>query len=106
MTRNSDPPPPDIIDQIHKVILEYGWISTNSIPEQPGISRERIGAVIHDDLDMRKLSSKWDPKYLNVDQISHRRQSSEHHLEFFRCNPNEFLSSVIGDQGRNLVISL
>ena len=32
------------------------------------------------------------PKYLNADQKRQLRQSSEHHLEFFRWNPNEFLS--------------
>jgi hypothetical protein len=57
---------PDIIDQIHEVILEYRWISTKSIPEQLGISRERIGSVIHDDFYTRKLSAKWDPKYLKA----------------------------------------
>jgi len=33
-------------------------------------------------------------------------QSSEQLLKFFRRHPNNFLSGVIGDHGRNLVISL
>jgi len=46
---------PEIIDQIHKLILEYGRISAKSIAEQLDISGERVGSIIHEDLDMRKL---------------------------------------------------
>jgi len=53
---------PEIIDQIHKRILEGRQISAKSIAEQLGISRERVGFIIHEDLDMRKLSAKWVPK--------------------------------------------
>ena len=49
---------PEIIDQIHELIFEDRRISANSIAEQLGISRERVGSIIHEDLDMRKLSAK------------------------------------------------
>ena len=49
---------PEIIDQTHELILEERRISAKSIAEQPGISRERVGFIIHEDLDMRKLSAK------------------------------------------------
>jgi len=90
---------PDIIDQIHDLILEDRRISVTSIAEQLGISRERVGSIIHEDLDMQKLSAKWVPKCLNSDQKSQRCQSSEQRLEFFRCDPNDFLSGAIGDHG-------
>jgi len=67
----------EIIDQIHKLILEDGRISAKPIAEQLGISRERVGSIIHEDLDMRKLSAKWVPKCLNADQKRQRCQSSE-----------------------------
>jgi hypothetical protein len=35
-------------------ILEDRRISAKSIAEQLGISRERVGSIIHKDLDMRK----------------------------------------------------
>jgi len=49
---------PEIIDQVHELILEDRRISAKSIAEQMGISRERVGSIIHEDLDMRKLSAK------------------------------------------------
>ena len=48
--------PPESIDQTHELILEDRRISAKSIAEQLGISRERVGSIIHEDLDMRKLS--------------------------------------------------
>ena len=81
--------------RIHGLILEDRRISAKSIAEQLGISRGRVGSIIHEDLDMRKLSSKWFPKCLNEDQKRQRCQSSEQILDFFRPGPNEFLSRLV-----------
>ena len=91
---------------IHELILEDRHISAKSIGEQLGISRERVGSIIREDLPMRKVFTKWVPKCLNTDHKRQRCQSSEQLLEFFRRDPNDFLSGAIGDHGRNLVISL
>ena len=72
---------PEIIDQIHELILEEHRISAKSIAEQLDISRERVD--IHEDLDMRKLSAKWVAKCLNTDQKRQRCQSSEQFWIFF-----------------------
>jgi len=53
---------PKIIDQIHELIWEDRRISAKPIAEQLGISRDRVGSIIHEDMDMRKLSAKWVPK--------------------------------------------
>jgi len=58
---------PEIIDQIHELILEDRRISANSIAEQLGISSEGVGSIIHEDFDMRKLSAKWVTKCLHAD---------------------------------------
>jgi predicted HTH transcriptional regulator len=42
----------EIIDQIHELILEDRRISAKSIVEQLGISHERAGSIIHEDLDI------------------------------------------------------
>ena len=86
---------PEIIDQIHELILEDRRILAKSIAEQLGISCERVGFIIHEYLDMRKLSVKWVPKCLNVDQKRQQCQSFEQLLEFFRHDPNDFLSQLV-----------
>jgi len=83
---------PEIIDHIHELILEDRWILAKSIAEQLGISCERVGSIIQEDLDMHKLSMKWVPKCLNVDQKRQQCQLSEQLLKFFRHDPNDFQS--------------
>ena len=46
--RNKTVTTPEIIDQIHELILEDRRISAKSIAEQLGISRERVGSIIHE----------------------------------------------------------
>jgi len=86
---------PEIIDQIHELILEDRQIVAKSIVEQLGISRERVGSIIHEDLDMRKLSANGVPKCLNADQKHRWCQLSEQLLEFLQCDPNDFLSELV-----------
>jgi len=86
---------PEIIDQIHELILEDRRISAKSVAEQLDISRERVGSIIHEDLDMTKLSAKWVPISLNADQKRQRCQSSEQNLEFFRGVPKDFLLQLV-----------
>jgi len=85
----------EIFDQIHDLIFEDRRISATSIAEQLGFSRERVGSIIHEDLDTRKLSAKWVPKCLNADQKHQRCQSSEQRLEFFRRDSNNFLPRLV-----------
>jgi len=75
--------------------LEDHRILAKSIAEQLGVSREQFGSIIHEDLDMQKLSTKWVPKCLNRDQKCQQCQSSEQHLEFLWCDPNDFLSQLV-----------
>jgi len=41
------------IDHIHELILEDRRISIKSIAKQLGISRERVGSIIHEDVDVQ-----------------------------------------------------
>jgi len=68
---------PETVDQIHELILENRQISAKSIAEQLGIWRERVGSIIHEDLDLRKLSAKWVPKCSNADQKRQQCLQSE-----------------------------
>jgi hypothetical protein len=80
----------DIMDQIHELILDDSRISAISIAEQLGISREGVGSIIHEDLDMRKIPAKWVSKCLNADKkISAASRLSK--FGIFRRDPKDFL---------------
>jgi len=81
---------PKIIDQIQELIVEDHRISAKSMAEQLGISRERVGSIIHEDLDKRKLSAKCVPKCLNAYQKRQRCQSSEQIWNF--CGSIQMIS--------------
>jgi len=50
---------PEIIVQNHELMLEDHRVSAKSVAEQLAIARdERVGSIIHEDLDMRKLSAQ------------------------------------------------
>ena len=73
---------------LRRLLIKF---TAKSIAGQLGISRERVGSFVHEDLDMRKLSARWVPKCLKADQKRQRCQSSEQYLEFFRREPNDFM---------------
>ena len=93
------------IDKIHELILEDRWISAKSIAEQLGISREWVGSIIHEDLDMRKLSATWVPKCLNADKKMSTVPVVWATFGIFSAW-SKWFPVAIGDHGRNLVISL
>ena len=95
---------PEIIYQIHELISEDRQISAKSIAEQLGISREWIGTIIHEDLDMQKLSAKWVRNAwtrTKHDNGASRLRKFGIFSVWFKWFP-----VALGDHGRNLVISL
>jgi hypothetical protein len=47
------------------------------ISETLKISKERVGHIVHEYLDMRKLCAKWVPRVLTIDQKQQRIIDSE-----------------------------
>ena len=82
----------EIIYQIQELILEGRRISVKSIAEQLGTSCERVGSIIHEDFDMKRLSAKWVPKCLNADEERQRCRSAEQLLDFFHLGAIQMVS--------------
>ena len=85
---------PEIIDQIHELILEDRRILAISVLSNWASYVSGLGP------SFMKIwtcgsSPQRIPKCLNADQKCQRRQSSEQLLEFFRRDPNDFLSRLV-----------
>jgi len=52
---------PEIIEQMHKMILDEGRMKVRETAETIGISKERVGYILHEELDMKKLCARWVP---------------------------------------------
>jgi hypothetical protein len=74
---------PENMDAINSMILDGRRISAKKIAETLAISRERVGCIIHEILDIRKLSAKWVPRCLNADQKHDRMLVSQSILDRF-----------------------
>jgi len=61
------------------------------IAETIGISKERVGYILHEELDMKKLCARWVPRLLTADQKCTRIKISEQCLERFNKKKNLIL---------------
>jgi histone-lysine N-methyltransferase SETMAR len=50
---------PEIIEQVYDMILDDWRMKVREIAETIGISKERVGYILHEELDMRKLCARW-----------------------------------------------
>jgi histone-lysine N-methyltransferase SETMAR len=86
---------PEIIEQVHDMVLDDRWIKVREIAETIGISKERIGYIFHEKLDMKKLCTRWVPHLLTADQKHTRMKISEQCLEHFNKNKTDFVQRFI-----------
>jgi histone-lysine N-methyltransferase SETMAR len=65
------------------------------IAETIGISKERVGYILHEELDIKKLCARWVPRLLTADQKHTRMKISEQCMEHFNRNKTDFLLRFI-----------
>ena len=51
---------------------------------------ERVHNIFHKYLDIRRLSARWVPRLLTLDQKRNRVKSCKEGLQLFRKNPQDF----------------
>jgi len=83
------------IKKVHKIILNDRKVKLIEVAETLKISKERVGHIIHEYLDMRKLCAKWVPRVLTIDQKQKRCDDSEQCLAIFNRNKDEFFRRYI-----------
>jgi hypothetical protein len=83
------------IKKVHKIILNDREVKLIEIAETLMISKERVGHIVHEYLDMRKLCAKWVPRVLTIDQNQQRVDDSEQCLAIFYHNKDEFFRRYI-----------
>jgi histone-lysine N-methyltransferase SETMAR len=58
---------PEIIEQVHDMILDDWQMKAHEISETIRSSKERVGYILHEELDMKKLCARWVPRLLTAD---------------------------------------
>lgn len=86
---------PEIVDKIHELVLNDRRMKIREIAKDTGISTERVYHVLHEYLDMRKLSARWVPRLLTKDHMRNRMTISKECLAMFNSKPDEFLRRFV-----------
>jgi hypothetical protein len=82
---------PEIIEQVHDMVLDDRLIKVREIADTVGISKERVGYILHEELHMKNLCARWVPRLLTADQKRIRMKISEQCLERFNKNKTDFV---------------
>jgi transposase len=86
---------PEIIEEVHDMLLDDRQIKVREIAETTGISKKRVGYIFHEQLDMKKLCARWVPRLLTAVQKRTRMKISEQCLERFNINKTDFVCRFI-----------
>jgi len=65
------------------------------IAEIIGISKERVGYILHEEVDMKILCARWVLRLLTADLKRTRMKISEQYLERFNKNKTDFVRRFI-----------
>jgi hypothetical protein len=72
-----------ILDDWRMKVLEFA--------ETIGILKEHVGYILHEELDMKKLCTRWLPRFITADQKRSCMKISEQCLERFNKNKTDFV---------------
>lgn len=83
------------IDKIQNIVMANPKIKLSEIVDILNMSKERVGNILHEHLHMKKLSARWVPRSLTIDQKWQRVRDSKACLELFKRNSAEFIRRYI-----------
>ena len=74
---------PEINEKVHDMLFDVRQIKVREIAETLGISKERVGYILREELDIKKLCARWVPRLLTADQKRTGMKIFEQCLEHF-----------------------
>ncbi|GBP65691.1 Histone-lysine N-methyltransferase SETMAR [Eumeta japonica] len=80
---------------LEKLVLADRRIKLWQIAEELQISKERVGEIIHEHMNMRKIRARWVPKMLTPFDKQRRLQTSKDFLELVRDNIDEICDQIV-----------
>jgi hypothetical protein len=83
--------PPEIIEQVHLMVWDDQRMKVRKIAETTYISKEHVGYILHEDLDMKKLCARC----LFTDQKCTSMKISEQCLQHFNRNKTDYVHQFI-----------
>ena len=89
----------EMIDRVERLVLTNCRIKVAELASECGISNGSVYTIIHERLSMSKVSARWVPRNLNMQDRQQRVESSQELLEVYNANPEDFHTRLItGDE--------
>ncbi|CAK9833005.1 Mariner Mos1 transposase [Anthophora retusa] len=86
---------PENVKKIHDMVMNDRRVKVRDISQAVNISIDRVHNILHEHLQMKKLSARWVPRLLTNDQKRDRVKRCKDNLKLFQRNPHEFLRRFI-----------
>ena len=87
----------EMIDRVERLELNNRRIKVAELASECGISNGSVYTIIHEHLGMSKVSARWVPRNLNMQDRQQRVESSQERLEVY--NPEDFHTRLVtGDE--------
>ncbi|GBP21732.1 Putative uncharacterized protein FLJ37770 [Eumeta japonica] len=83
------------VRKIEKLVLADRRIKLWQIAEEWQISKERVGEIIHEHMNIRKISARWVSKMLTPFNKQRRLQTSKDFLELVGDNIDEICDRIV-----------
>lgn len=83
------------VKKVLDLVLADRRLKVRELAECMGISKDRVGYILHEILGMRKLSARWVPRLLTPENKWKRETVSEQCLELLRRNSTEFFRRFV-----------
>ena len=90
----------EMIDRVERLVLNKGRIKVDELASECGISNGSVYTIILEHfLCMSKVSARWIPRNLNMQDRQQRVESSQELLEVYNANPEDFHTHLVtGDE--------
>ena len=76
-----------MIDRVERLVLNNRRIKVAKLASECVISNGSVYTIIHEHLGMSKISARWVPRNLNMQDSQQRVESSQELLEVYNANP-------------------
>ena len=89
----------EMIDRVERLVLNDRRIKVAKLASECGISVGSVYTIIHEQLCMSKVSARWVPRNLFMQDRQQKLESSQELLEMYNANPEDFHTRLVtGDE--------
>ena len=97
--RPADVTSQEMIDRVERLVLNSRQIKVAELASECGVSNGSVYTIIQQHLGMSKVSARWVPRNLNMQDHQQRVESSQELLEVHNANPENFHTRLVtGDE--------